>query len=440
MGVPSPIRSVSVVGLGRLGLPLAAAFAGSGTPTVAVDIDVAKIDALRAGRAPYEESGLADLLARAATAIAFTTDAAMAAGTDATVFFLPTPAEPEDRRYSADMLLSAVEEVARAVAAADKHDHVFIVGSTVMPGTMDSGVAPAIGRLLAGRSFGLAYVPEFAALGDLIRGYSQPEFLLIGRSSAEVGDRVAKLYSRIHTRELPIESVALIDAEIAKISLNNYICMKISFANFLGQYCAARGDADVDAVTRVLGRDARIGAGYLSAGMAYGGPCFGRDTGAFAAMANTAGLGAGQIDATEAINRDQKMFAVETIIALRPRSVAILGVAFKPGTPVIDASPSLDLASGLIALGVRVGLFDFSEEVRREVRLAGADWHPTVEDAVKSHDCLAITHRDHRFKVVLDILRPDQYAVDFWGILPDGPGVLRPGRHKAPRARPGAPA
>jgi UDPglucose 6-dehydrogenase len=432
------IERLSVVGLGRLGLPLTACFAASGIPTVAIDIDAAKVAALQAGRLPFDENGLADILSEGRAAIRFSTDYADVAATDATIFLLPTPSMSGSGGYSHSTLLDSIRSVAKIISDSSKARHVFVVASTIMPGTLEGAIRPAITAIFGDRPFGLAYVPEFAALGDLIRGYRHPEFLLIGRSSPAVGDEVASLYRRIHFSDVPVESMPLVDAEIAKVTLNSYVCLKISFANFLGQYCAARGDADVDAITRIIGRDSWIGPKFLTAAMAYGGPCFTRDAGAFAAMARLAGLTAVQIEATEAVNRDQRAFVADTILRLRPRSVALLGLSFKPGTPVVEGSPSVDLARTLAALSIPVGLFDFSPDMRNAVAIDGARWHAAIDEAVAAHDCVAILQRDIRFAAVLDKVRPSQRVVDFWGILPDGPLVIRPGGRYAPALLDGA--
>ncbi|WP_421723990.1 nucleotide sugar dehydrogenase [Bauldia sp.] len=414
-----PIDSISLVGLGRLGLPMAACFAASGVPTVGIDADADKIAALTSGETPIAEPGLEALLAAARPHLNFTVDVGRAGDTDATIFFLPTPVGSEDRGYSSTIVLQAVEAVARSVADRGTGDHVFILSSTIMPGTMTSIIEPAIRRILNGKPFGLAYVPEFAALGNLIAGYRKPDVLLVGRSSPLIGERVADLYRRIHTVPVPVESVGLTDAEIAKVALNNFICMKIGFANFLGEYCRKRGDADVDAITRVLGHDRRIGPRYLTAGMPYGGPCFGRDNGAFIAMTGAVELPADQISATEVANERQKKTIAETVIDAGARSVALLGVAFKPDTPTAETSPTVEIARVLLARGLPVHLFDFLPETRRQTSIDGAVWHETFESAVAAAEAVIVAHPDKRFAPVAGLLRPDQTLVDYWRIMPN---------------------
>lgn len=435
MKTPTASYDLSFVGLGKLGLPLAACFGDAGIRTVAIDVDADKISALQSGLVPIEEPGLADLLSSARKAMTFTTKYDLIAGTNATIFLVPTPSDPHEPEFSDLALLAAIERAAGVVAAADKQDHIFVISSTVMPGALELRVRPMIEKTLGDRAFGLAYVPDFVALGDVIKGFKRPDFLLVGQSDSDVGNAVVDLYSAILSNQAPVEQVSLIDAEIAKVSLNTYLCLKISFANFLGQYCGTRSDADVDTITRIIGRDERIGSKYFSAGMAYGGACFPRDTHAFMAMARAAGLSAVQIESTEIVNERQRVLAVETIRKLEPQSVAILGIAFKPQTPATDASPGVDLARALIAAGIQVALFDFLEETRKAIQFDAANWCSTIEEAIEDCDCIAIAHPDKRFRSVLDILKPHQRVIDYWGILPTAPNVLRVGRPSANKER-----
>ena len=414
------IGSVAVVGLGKLGLPLAAAFAGAGLRVVGVDRDPALVAALNAGEIPSSEPGIRERLASAAHGLETSSDPAAGADCDATVFMLPTPPDPRTGRYDAGVLCKAAEGRARAVA---RHgtggDHLFIVGCTVMPGAIDGDVRAA---LLAGLGdpppeLNLAYSPEFVALGTVLRDYETPDMILIGAPSQDIGWRTAALYRRIARNDPPVEIVSILEAEIAKMALNGYLCQKISFGNFLSQYCAARGAGNPHAIARAIGRDRRIGQAYLAPGMPYGGPCLSRDVAAFRAMSTEVGLDAPHLEATERLNDRQADLVARRALMMGDGVIAIFGVSFKPGSPVCDESPSIALAERLLASGRKVLLWDPDPETRKRMppdRVQGAEWRDAPEDCANA-DCAVIAHPGRRLRERVSEIFPEQRRVDPWG-------------------------
>jgi nucleotide sugar dehydrogenase len=227
------IERLSFFGLGKLGLPLAALFARSGLPTIAIDIDAALVEKLRAGATHFVERGLDELLAEAAPAITYTTDVRAAANTDASVILVGTPSDASHPEFSSTYVENACKALCAALRARPAwRYHLVIVSSTIMPGTMSNRIVPILEAELgrrAGRDFGIAYVPHFAALGAVVRDFQHPSFLLVGSDGGTGGPEAATLFRRTLVAETPVRIVSTRDAELAKIALNVFLCMKISF-------------------------------------------------------------------------------------------------------------------------------------------------------------------------------------------------------------------
>jgi UDPglucose 6-dehydrogenase len=203
---------------------------------------------------------------------------------------------------------------------------------------------------------GMAYNPQFIALGSVVHDLRNPDFVLIGADRAGPRVRLAAFY---HALGLfgRVQMMDFAGAEIAKLALNCYVTMKISYANMLGEVCDALG-ADARAVAGAIGCDRRIGHAYLSPGTAYGGPCFPRDNAAFVQVVLRAGAMPLMPVATQAINLQQTARLVEKIVSAGARRVAVLGLAYKPGTPVYEESAGLKLVEALTEAGIDVMAHD----------------------------------------------------------------------------------
>jgi UDPglucose 6-dehydrogenase len=283
---------VSVVGLGKLGVCVAAVLADRGFKVVGIDVDKAKVDVVNSGRSLIPEPTLEDLISQNSKNLRATTNHYDAVKqTQASFVIVPTPSEP-DGSFSLKFVVEAIEKIGRAIADKDGY-HLVVINSTVSPGSMENRVKPLLEEVTGkkcGMDFGLCYNPEFIALGDVIRGLLEPDLVLIGESDPKAGSILADMYKRICVNNPPIERTSFINAEIAKIAINSYITMKITFANLLAEICENTDGADVDEVTRIIGRDSRIGSKYLKGGLGYGGPCFPRDNIAFARFAEYVGV------------------------------------------------------------------------------------------------------------------------------------------------------
>ncbi len=363
------LSSVSVIGLGKLGAPMAACFAARGFTVHAVDVNPQKVDAISRGVPPVHEPGLAELLAESGGRISATKDIeAAVSASDVTFVVVATPSDP-DGGFSLRYAIPTCESIGRALRTKPAY-HVVVITSTVMPGSTGGQIKSALERASGKRcaaDFGLCYNPEFIALGTVIRDFYHPDFLLIGESDPRAGDVLAELYKRTCKNSPAIARMNWINAEITKLSVNTYITTKISYANMLARLCEKLPEADVNVVTDALGLDTRIGAKYLKGAVSYGGPCFPRDNRALAALAARAGASSGLAEATDIFNRAQIKSLADTVRSHRSESgaVGILGLTYKPDTDVVEESFGLLLALELSSEDLPVIVYDPSADAAR---------------------------------------------------------------------------
>ncbi len=353
---------IAVVGLGKLGSPLAAVLASKGHNVVGVDLNPAAVDALNTGRAPVTEPGLQERLEMAWGRLRATTDFNDAIGaTDLSFVIVPTPSGP-DGMFSNRYVIDAVCRIGAALRTTQRY-HVVNITSTVMPGSTGGEIREALeaasGRVV-GEGVGLTYNPEFIALGSVVRDLLHPDMVLIGESDARAGDVLVRAYAGTLDGSPPVQRMNWVCAELTKIAVNTFVTTKISYANMIAEMCEHLPGADADVVTQALGKDSRIGPKYLKAALGYGGPCFPRDNIALAALARSLGVSADVAEATDRINRRQVARVVSLVARLAPRSatVAVLGLAYKPDTPVVEESQGIMIARALAGAGHAVLIAD----------------------------------------------------------------------------------
>lgn len=354
--------NISVIGLGKLGLCTAACFAAKNHRVIGIDYNSDHIAKLQTGKCPISEFGLPELLDTARTNMSFTTDYTKSIReTDVTLIIVPTPSNLSGA-FSNAYLEAVLKKLGPELKEKDGF-HIIDIVSTVMPETCDTVFRPLLEGLTGktcGKDFGLVYNPEFIALGSVIRDFLHPDMVLIGASDAYSGNTVRDLYASM-VQSIPQYAVMnLINAEIAKLSLNCFVTMKISFANELAALCANTPGADVDAVTTALGADSRIGPKYLKGGLGFGGPCFPRDNRAMQNYAATKGLDLRLSPAVTQVNNDvvDRLFTTITGLVTQPGPVALLGLAYKPGTHIVEESPTVILAQRLAEAGYTLRLHD----------------------------------------------------------------------------------
>ena len=353
---------ISVIGLGKLGAPLAAVFASKGFPVIGTDLNPAFVNAINAGRAPVDEPNLQELISDNRERLQATVDASAAvAATDVTFVIVPTPSDP-DGRFTNRFILDAMQMVGEGLRRRTAY-HVVVITSTVMPGSTGGEIRAAL-ELHSGRrvgdGLGLCYNPEFIALGTVVRDMLSPDMILIGESDARAGDMLQRIYERSCDSRPVMRRMNFVNAELTKIAVNTYVTTKISYANMLADICDRLPGADVDAVTQAVGSDSRVGAKYLRGAIGYGGPCFPRDNVAFASLARSLGARADLAEATDTMNRYQVERVLGAVQARLPAggTVGVLGLSYKPDTAVVEESQGLMLASRLADEGHAVIAFD----------------------------------------------------------------------------------
>lgn len=431
---------VAVVGLGKLGAPLAAVLAAAGHRVLGIDRNPAPVAAINAGRAPVVEPGLQECIDAAGGRLRASTDFAGIADCALCFVIVPTPSGP-DGRFSNHHVLAAVEAIGAALRGGSRY-HVVNITCTVMPGSTGGEIRAALeaasGRRV-GPDLGLTYNPEFIALGSVVHDLRHPDMLLIGAEDSRAADVLETAYRAVARDDPPARRLSWIDAEIAKIAVNTFVTTRISYANMLAEICEALPGADARAVTRALGQDSRIGPKYLTPALGYGGPCFPRDNVALAALARRLGVGADIAEATDRINRRQAARIAGLAERLAPPggSVAVLGLAYKPDTPVAEESQGVEIARLLAAAGRRVLVSDkLALEAAMGALGPAVTPCPDPEEAVAAADLVVIATPAGEYAR----LPPSCFAaggrrrvvLDCWQVLPEAVAavarVVHPGR------------
>jgi UDPglucose 6-dehydrogenase len=382
------LKTISVLGLGKLGAPLAACLAAQEFRVMGVDVDKKKVEAINKGLAPVNEPGLADLIPECEGRLTATQDAEAAIReSEATFIVVSTPSEAEGG-FSLRYVQPCLETIGKSLRT-KRGFHLVVLTSTVMPGATGGEVRQRLEKLsgkTCGEHFGLCYSPEFIALGSVIRDFYFPDFLLIGESDAQSGEMLAEIYRRTCKNTPFVARMNFINAEITKLAVNTYITTKISYANMIARLCEKLPGADANVVTNALGLDTRIGPRYLKGAVSYGGPCFPRDNRALAALAAGVGASSGLAEATDRFNRAQIKSLADLVRshAKDKDTVGILGITYKPDTDVVEEAFGLLLALELSAAGVRVVAFD---PLADTIRALGT--RENVRCANSARECIA---------------------------------------------------
>ncbi|HEY4731486.1 MAG TPA: UDP-glucose/GDP-mannose dehydrogenase family protein [Myxococcales bacterium] len=348
---------IAVVGTGYVGLVAGVCFADSGHTVACVDVDEAKIKALRQGRSPIYEPGLEELLEKnlAAERISFSTDLKEAVSASDVVFIAVGTPERDDG--SAD--LRAVMSVAHQIADLAERFTVVVNKSTVPVGTAARMQAEIAAR--ARVEIDVVSNPEFLKEGAAIDDFLRPDRIVIGSPSERARGIMAELYAPFVRTEGPMYFMDPRSAELTKYAANAMLASRISFMNDVAMLCERVG-ADVDSVRKAMGADERIGQKFLFPGCGYGGSCFPKDVKALIATARNHGLDFTLLSAVDAVNDRQKRLLAQKARShfgsLRGRKFGVWGLAFKPKTDDLRHAPALALIDELLADGATVSAHD----------------------------------------------------------------------------------
>lgn len=347
---------ITVAGTGYVGLVAGVCFAEVGHNVTCVDVDEQKIRLMESGTSPIYEEGLEELMQKnhAAGRLHYTVDYKEAyREADAIFIGVGTPEQPDG---SAN--LSYIAAVSRQIAETVEKDCLVVVKSTVPVGTNDKVEQFIKDFLVHDVKIEVASNPEFLAQGSAVRDTFHAARIIIGTESKKAEELLMKIYEPFH---LPVVSVSRRSAEMIKYASNDFLALKISYMNDIANLCELVG-ADIEDVARGMSYDARIGANFLKAGIGYGGSCFPKDTKALKFLAEQAGYHLETVEAAVAVNARQKtrLFqkASNRMITFDGLKVAVLGLAFKPGTDDLREAPSLDNVELLLENGARVCAYD----------------------------------------------------------------------------------
>jgi UDPglucose 6-dehydrogenase len=440
-------RQFSIVGLGKLGASMAAAIASRGHDVIGVDVNHRAVDALNAGMAPVQETGLQALIEENRPRLRATMSHEEAiCESELTFVIVPTPSDDRGA-FSLQYAAYAFREIGRGLADKKTH-HTVVLTSTVLPGATRYGLLPILERhsgRKAGAGFGLCYSPEFIALGSIIRDFLAPDFLLIGEFDEASGAHLEACYREIMSPTTPVRRMTLENAELAKISVNAYVTTKITFANMLAEMCARIPGGDVDVVSDALGLDTRIGRKYLTGGLGFGGPCFPRDNVALSFIAGVIGAQSDLPLTTDRLNRSLADRVLQQLGARvsRDMTVAVLGLAYKPFSHVTEESQSILLVKAFLEHGARLLAYDPLARQDADFELKGrALILDTVHDCLRDADVVVIATPDPEFKALTaaDFRRQGKTVtvIDFWRLLSDAL-VDAPGLEYVPYGRGPAP-
>ena len=391
---------IAMIGTGYVGLVSGAGFSEFGTDVVCVDKDAAKIAMLHNGEMPIYEPGLEDLVARNVDAgrLHFTTELeAAVAGAEAVFIAVGTPS----RRGDGHADLSYVHAAAREIAAAVTGYTVIVTKSTVPVGT-GREIEAIVREVNPGADFDVASNPEFLREGSAIADFMRPDRVVIGTGSPRARDVMRKLYRPLYLIETPIFFTRRETSELIKYAANAFLATKITFINEIADLCDRVG-ADVHQVARGIGLDGRIGPKFLHPGPGYGGSCFPKDSLALVKTARDKGAPLRIVEAVADINDTRKRAMAQRVIdacggEVEGRTIAILGVTFKPNTDDMRESPSLDIVPMLQVAGAVIRAYDPEGMAEARPLLPDVTWCDSAYDALLDADAVVILTEWNQFR------------------------------------------
>ena len=396
--------NVSVVGSGYVGTTIAACFAELGHDVVNIDVDEDVVAAINAGEAPIHEEGLPELVAEHAGPdgsgrLQATTDYDAVLDTEMTFLCLPTP-QREDGSIDLSVMEAGARQLGETLAAKEGW-HTVVVKSTVIPGTTVDAVAPILAECsgnVAGQGFGVGMNPEFLREGTAVADFLTPDKVVLGVESERVREDMARVFAPLIERANPhfVETDTR-TAEMIKYANNAFLAAKISLVNELGNICKEYG-IDAYEVADAIGLDERIGAQFLRSGVGFGGSCFPKDVAALIAAARAVGYDPELLEAVVAVNDRQPsrmLDLLERHVDPAGKRIAVLGLAFKPGTDDVRNSRAIPVIESLLERDADVVAYDpvATDEMR--------EWFPDIEYADsaataldRAHGALVVTDWD----------------------------------------------
>lgn len=393
---------IAMIGTGYVGLVSGICFSDFGHDVVCVDKDASKIDALKDGEVPIYEPGLKELMAKnvGAGRLTFTLDLRDAI-TDADAVFIAvgTPTRRGDGHADLSYVYAAAEEIAQTA-----HDYIVVVTKSTVPVGTNRQVKQIIRKTNPGLQFDVASNPEFLREGAAIEDFMRPDRVVIGVQNDRAQSVMEDIYRPLHLRDYPIVSTDLESAELIKYAANAFLATKITFMNEMAALCERVG-ADVKEVANGIGLDNRIGNKFLHAGPGYGGSCFPKDTKALARIGQENAVPMQITETVIKVNEDTKRRMIDRLRdsvggSFRDKTIAVMGVTFKPDTDDMRDAPSLTIIPALIGGGANVRVCDPQGIHEGEALLPNVDWIEDPYKAAQGADLVVILTEWNEFRAL----------------------------------------
>jgi UDPglucose 6-dehydrogenase len=393
---------ICMIGAGYVGLVSAACFADFGWRVTCVDKDPDRIAALKNGQIPIYEPGLDELVRRnlSADRLHFSSEPAGAVrGADVVFLAVGTPIRRGDGYADLSYVYAAVEEISPHMTSGI----VVTTKSTVPVGTSRE-IERRLRALRPDLDFAVCSNPEFLREGSAIRDFTHPDRILVGCDTARGREVMERIYAPLALRKAPIIFVNRESAELAKYAANSFLAMKITFINEMADLCEAVG-ADVNEIANAVGADGRIGPKFLHAGPGYGGSCFPKDIAALIRTAREAKSPLSLVEQVERVNVERKIAMANRIEefaggTVRDKSIAVLGITFKPNTDDVREAPSLTILPLLQAKGARIRACDPQGRSKGEDLLPGVEWFSNAYETAEGVDVLVVLTEWNEFRAV----------------------------------------
>ena len=397
---------IAMIGTGYVGLVSGVCFSDFGHDVVCVDKDPDKIALLTQGKVPIYEPGLEALMTKnvAAGRLTFTLDLAAAIdGAEAVFIAVGTPTRRGDGHADLTYVMAAAEEIAKVA-----RDYVVIVTKSTVPVGTNQQVKQVVGQANPQLDFDVASNPEFLREGAAIEDFMKPDRVVVGVENDRAAEVMNAIYRPLYLRDFPIVTTDLKSAEMIKYAANAFLATKITFINEIAALCERVG-ADVKQVSKGMGMDNRIGNKFLHAGPGYGGSCFPKDTKALARMGQDHAAPMLITEAVIAVNEQVKRRMIDKLLTLcngsfNGKTVAVLGVTFKPDTDDMRDAPSLTLIPALVGGGAKVRVCDPHGRREGESLLPGVNWIEDAYETAQNADLLVILTEWNEFRA-LDLKR-----------------------------------
>ena len=397
---------IAVIGTGYVGLVSGVCFSDFGHDVVCVDKDPKKIEMLERGEVPIYEPGLDALMAKNVEAgrLSFTGDLKTAMdGAQAIFIAVGTPTRRGDGHADLTYVMAAAEEI-----AANLTDYAVIVTKSTVPVGTNRKVKQTIAKANPAADFDVASNPEFLREGAAIEDFMKPDRVVVGVQNERAGEVMSEIYRPLYLRDFPIVITDLESAEMIKYAANAFLAAKITFINEIAQLCERAG-ADIKQVSKGIGLDGRIGNKFLHAGPGYGGSCFPKDTRALARIGQEYGVPMQITETVITVNEEIKRRMIDKVMDLcggsvNGKTIAVLGVTFKPNTDDMREAPALTIVPALVGAGAKVRVVDPQGKREGEALLPGVQWCDDPYKAVQNADALVLLTEWNEFRA-LDLKR-----------------------------------